>query len=472
VDKRLLRAGALTLWTCLSGAGAGAQSADSITSLRAEDVLARIRRYTASDVGAARVLADSLVISLPPEATALAEALFARASISKSAADAERDYSRIVNEFRFAARVPDALMRLGLLESARSNNVMALRHLERLLRDHNDAPVRSRASLLAGRLRLEANDLARACEFLAAAYASAGINERDVKDQSASLGEKCPTSIATMAQRDPPPMGVARAARAPALTAAAPPTPAPRRTRRDSVSAAVVARRDTAAAPKPVAPVVRRDTAPTATPKPVAPVVRRDTVPTATPKPVAPVVRRDTVPTATPKPVAPDVRRDTAPTPTPKPVTPVVVRRDTTPAPKPAPPVVRRDTTPAAKPAPPVVRRDTTPAPKPAPPVVRRDTTPAPKPAAPVAPSSPETPTTAAAGRFGVQFAAYNDRPGAEQYASLLRGRGVAARVEGTVAPFRVRAGRFATRAEAEASAALWRRPGQAAIVVALGPPP
>jgi hypothetical protein len=71
-----------------------------------------------------------------------------------------------------------------------------------------------------------------------------------------------------------------------------------------------------------------------------------------------------------------------------------------------------------------------------------------------------------------VQFAAYNDRPGAEQFASVLRGRGITARVEGSVAPFRVRAGRFATRAEAEASAALWRRPGQPAIVVALGPTP
>ena len=71
-----------------------------------------------------------------------------------------------------------------------------------------------------------------------------------------------------------------------------------------------------------------------------------------------------------------------------------------------------------------------------------------------------------------MQFAAYNDRPGAEQFASVLRGKGITARVEGTVAPFRVRAGRFATRAEAEASAVLWRRPGQPAIVVELRPRP
>ena len=300
-------------------------------------------------------------------------ALFAKASIAPSAAEAERGYERIVNDYRFAAQVPDALMRLALLENARNNRTGALRHLDRLLRDHSDAPVRSRASLMAGRMRMDANDPARACELLAAAYASAGPAEHDVRDQAATVGAKCPTPVAIMAERDPPPMGVVRAAREVAVPSVVAPVPVPasRRARRG----------DTAVMPTPVAttPAVRRDM----TPKPVvtAP-IRRDT----TPKPVAPA--------PAPKPVAPTVRVDTA----------------------------------AGRPA--------------------------------------------TAIRFGVQFAAYNDRPSAEQYASILRSRGITARVEGVVAPFRVRAGRFTTRAEAEASSALWRRPGTAAIVVVLGPVP
>ncbi len=442
-----------------------AQNADSLTTARAEDVLIRVRRLTANDVAAARALIDSLVVTLPASATVMPEALFAKASIAPSAVEAERDYGRIVKDFKFSGRVPDALMRLALLESARNNRVMALRHLEQLLRDHSDAAVRSRASLLAGRLRLDAGDLARACELLAAAYASAGLTERDVKEQAESLGAQCPTPVAMMAQREPPPLGIARAARvAPAPIAAATTVPATRRNRRDSSAVvkptATVVRRDSAPAAKPVVPVVLRDTVPAS----VAPVVRRDTA--SMPKPVPPVVRRDTAPA--PKPVTPVVRRDTAPTP--KPVPPVV-RRDTAPAPKPVPPVVPRDTAPTPKPVPPVVRRETAPTPKPVPPVVRRDTAPTPKPA-PSAVRTDSAITPAPAGRFGVQFAAYNDRPGAEQFASALRGKGITARVEGTVAPFRVRAGRFATRAEAEASAALWRRPGQPAIVVELGPRP
>ena len=387
--------GAAALMQFMPLSRAHAQTADSVISARAEDVLVRVRRYTSSDVPAARVLADSLVNALPSTASAMPAALFAKASIAPSAAEAERGYERIVNDYRFASQVPDALMRLALLENARNNRTGALRHLDRLLRDHSDAPVRSRASLMAGRMRMDANDPARACELLAAAYASAGPKEHDVRDQATTVGAKCPTPVAIMAERDPPPMGVVRAAREVAVPSVVAPVPVPASRR---------ARRDTAVMPTPVAttPVVRRDT----TPKRVV---------------VAPI-RRDT----TPKPVAP--------APAPKPVVTAPIRRDTTP--KPVAPA---------------------PAPKPVAPTVHADT----------AAARPAT-----AGHFGVQFAAYNDRPSAEQYASILRSRGITARVEGVVAPFRVRAGRFTTRAEAEASSALWRRPGTAAIVVVLGPVP
>jgi cell division septation protein DedD len=324
------------------------QNIDSITVVRTDDALARIRRYAGTDVAAARVLADSLVSALPAGSRLLPDALFAKASIAASAAEAERDYGRIVTEHRFAARVPDALMRLALLESARNNRTSALKHLDRLLRDHADAPARARASLLAGRLRMEANDPARGCELLAAAYASANAAERDVKDQAEQLGAGCPQAVSVLAATDPPPMGVKRAPRD-VTPAPAPPAP-PRRARRDST------------------PTVLR---------------------TVTPPPT--------------------------PSPTPSPATP-----PTTSAP------------------------------------AARDT-------AAVAPRGE---------RFAVQFAAYNDRPGAEQFASTLRDSGIAARVEGSAAPFRVRAGRYTTRAEAEAAAALWRRPGQPAIVVSLGGPP
>ena len=454
MHKRAFAFAACAVIVSITATRAAAQNFDSAQTIRVEEVLVRVRRLTSSDVAAARAVVDSLVVTMPPGAAAMPEALFAKASIAPSAIEAERDYTRIVNDHKFSPRVPDALMRLALLESARNNRYGALKHLERLLKDYSDAPVRARASLMAGRLRLEANDPARACDLLAAAYASAGATERDVKDQAEQLGAKCPTPVSVMAAQEPPPLGVMRAPRVATPSAASIPAPAKRTTRRDSVLVAqrmATARRDSVLRSAPASVVVHRDTVPT--PKPVAPVVRRDTAPT--PKPVVAVVRRDSAPT--PKPVAPVVRRDTAPTP------------------KPVAPVVRRDSAPTPKPVATVVRRDTAPTPKPVAPVVRRDSAPTPKPK-PVTPVAPRVETANApretAGRFGVQFAAYNDKPGADAYAGILRGRGIAARVEGVVAPFRVRAGRFTTRAEADAAMAMWKKPGTSAFVVPLGPTP
>ena len=130
------------------------------------------------------------------------------------------------------------------------------------------------------------------------------------------------------------------------------------------------------------------------------------------------------------------------------------------PEPKAPPVVTRRDSVapPVPRPVVSTARRDTTLTPvRTAPPVVRVDTS---------------SLRTVAATSFAVQFAAYNDRPGAARLAAVLQQRGIIARVEGSAAPFRVRAGRYTTRAEAEAAAALWRRPGQAAMVVSYGPTP
>lgn len=51
---------------------------------------------------------------------------------------------------------------------------------------------------------------------------------------------------------------------------------------------------------------------------------------------------------------------------------------------------------------------------------------------------------------YSVQVAAYSHRPEADKLVSTLKTRGYEARVDGTVAPFRVRIGRYATERDAE----------------------
>lgn len=57
---------------------------------------------------------------------------------------------------------------------------------------------------------------------------------------------------------------------------------------------------------------------------------------------------------------------------------------------------------------------------------------------------------TKAPGGYSVQVAAYNHKAQADQLVSTLRKRGYVARVDGSVAPFRVRIGHYATATEAE----------------------
>jgi cell division septation protein DedD len=74
-----------------------------------------------------------------------------------------------------------------------------------------------------------------------------------------------------------------------------------------------------------------------------------------------------------------------------------------------------------------------------------------------VAPPRPNRDSAAApheaAGRFTLQVAAYTSRAQADQLAKKLKGRGLEARVAGTSKLFRVRIGRYATRAAAAAAA-------------------
>ena len=64
-------------------------------------------------------------------------------------------------------------------------------------------------------------------------------------------------------------------------------------------------------------------------------------------------------------------------------------------------------------------------------------------------PAAVSTAATRTSG-YSVQVAAYNHQVDADKLVSTLSKKGYAARVDGSVAPFRVRIGRYATENEAE----------------------
>jgi cell division protein FtsN len=74
----------------------------------------------------------------------------------------------------------------------------------------------------------------------------------------------------------------------------------------------------------------------------------------------------------------------------------------------------------------------------------------------PTAVPNPGTPKPASAisrgSEYSVQVAAYAHKPEADKLAATLSKRGYSARVDGSIAPFRVRIGRYASENEAEAA--------------------
>jgi hypothetical protein len=84
--------------------------------------------------------------------------------------------------------------------------------------------------------------------------------------------------------------------------------------------------------------------------------------------------------------------------------------------------------------------------------------------------ANPKDATAKETGRYAVQLAAYDTRADAETSVKRLATRGIDARIDGEVKPFRVRTGRFATRAEANALLATLKRQGFAGFIAELRP--
>jgi cell division septation protein DedD len=131
-----------------------------------------------------------------------------------------------------------------------------------------------------------------------------------------------------------------------------------------------------------------------------------------------------------------------APAPAPLAASPVV----TAPVTQPAPAIVP-DTTVTTRPSPAVDSAVVSPkvaAPVPPPVRIPKETTPAPVEKEPASVSSGEK-------VFSVQIAAYNVKSQADAMVAKLKKSGYEARVDGKVAPFRVRIGKYATQAQANA---------------------
>jgi cell division septation protein DedD len=181
-------------------------------------------------------------------------ALYWRGALAATAADAERDYRRVIVEYPFSAHSGDALLALAQLEMARGDRDAAIDHLQRyLIQQPPNDPQRVSAGILLGRLLLEKNQLPKGCAVLLRTRALLGdtaVETRNRVDYYASRCAGVDTSSAAAAPAAvplPQPAPTKPVAPSPTTSRSTPEparqTPPSTTPKRDS------ARRDTAARP-------------------------------------------------------------------------------------------------------------------------------------------------------------------------------------------------------------------------------
>ena len=157
---------------------------------------------TAGQDAAGRAVIDSLLAVTPSETPRYAEVLFWRATLSITAAGAERDYRRIVVEHPLSPRAPDALFRLSQLEGTRGDRASARAHLERLLREHPGTSAIPRAGAKLAEYAFADGDLITGCSAVSAAREGLHPTDIELKNQVDYLGQRCTPGALAAAARD------------------------------------------------------------------------------------------------------------------------------------------------------------------------------------------------------------------------------------------------------------------------------
>ena len=158
-----------------------------------DPVFVRAQALVSDGNGAAgRALIDSMIAATPPSAPLYPQALFWRASLAASAADAESDYKHIVVDYPLTPQAPDALLRLAQLELARGDRDAAIGHLQRIPRDYPRSKSLARANYWIARVFFEKNDLVNGCAANASALVQLDSTEVELRNQIQYQGQHCP----------------------------------------------------------------------------------------------------------------------------------------------------------------------------------------------------------------------------------------------------------------------------------------
>jgi tetratricopeptide (TPR) repeat protein len=182
---------ALLIGTAAYGQGADSTGKRPTANESRDSLYSRARQLVSQGNGAAgRALIDSAVTASVGTAD-YPNALYWRAALAAAAADAERDYRRVIVEYPFSAHSGDALLALAQLEMARGDRDPAIDHLQRFLLQHPNDPQSIRAGIWLGRLLLEQNQLGKGCAVLLRTRAALGDTAIEIRNQVDYYATRC-----------------------------------------------------------------------------------------------------------------------------------------------------------------------------------------------------------------------------------------------------------------------------------------
>jgi cell division protein FtsN len=186
----------------------------------------RAKRLVAEGNGAAgRALVDSVLRAAVEGTAPYGDALYWRGALAETAADAERDYRRVIVEYPLSAYADHALLAMADLESARGDRAGALQHLQRFVREHPaTSPTRGTAALNAARLAFDQRDNKAGCAMVVAARVSTPTTNVEARNQIEYLATRC--SSAELAGAVPV-VGTTSAAASSAVSTPTIPVPTP-----------------------------------------------------------------------------------------------------------------------------------------------------------------------------------------------------------------------------------------------------
>lgn len=169
----------------LPGVASGQSAQDSAAYVRAQQMAAN------GDAAGGRRLADSVAGAAQPGSAAFAEGLFWRATLATNARDSEHEYRQIIVDYPLSGRVPDALLRIGQLESSRGEKAAALQHFQRLVLEHPQSPLRADGSYWVAQMYFDANDPPHACSANADALSNVAASNIELKNRIDFQQQRC-----------------------------------------------------------------------------------------------------------------------------------------------------------------------------------------------------------------------------------------------------------------------------------------